>query len=263
MDERYKPYVKRVVCWFSCGATSAVAAKLAIKRYGNDYPVVVAYCDTGSEHPDNERFMRDCEEWFGCEVLTLKHPKHEDIWDVFESRRYIVGPGGAPCTMLLKRDVRGVFESPNEDLQVWGFDGGELERVENFKVNNPEVMLDCPLIDDGLSKAHCLSILGGVGIEIPAMYRLGYNNSNCLGCVKGQQWYWNKVRHDFPDVFARMAKLEREIGAAINKSYAGDGKRKRVFLDELDPEAGRESPDVMSCDLFCSSEAEEVAKDLE
>ena len=24
-----------------------------------------------------------------------------------------------------------------------------------------------------------------MGIEIPVMYRLGYNNNNCVGCVKG------------------------------------------------------------------------------
>jgi murein DD-endopeptidase MepM/ murein hydrolase activator NlpD len=28
-------------------------------------------CDTGSEHPDNERFMRDCEEWFGKKVSKI------------------------------------------------------------------------------------------------------------------------------------------------------------------------------------------------
>ena len=49
-----------------------------------------------------------------------------------------------------------------------------------------------------------------------------------------------------------MAKVEREIGAAINKSYAGDGLRKRVFLDELDTCAGRyESEPSISCGAVC------------
>ena len=55
---------KRIVCWFSCGAASAVATKLAIKRHGTDN-LYVGYQDTGSEHPDNRRFLKDCEEWFG------------------------------------------------------------------------------------------------------------------------------------------------------------------------------------------------------
>jgi hypothetical protein len=90
------------------------------------------------------------------------------------------------------------------------------------------------------------------GIEIPAMYKLGYTNNNCIGCVKGQQGYWNKIRIDFPEVFERMAKLERELNVAINKTYAGDGKRKRVFLDELDPQAGRYTMEPnIECGVLC------------
>ena len=103
-----------------------------------------------------------------------------------------------------------------------------------------------------MTKQHCHDAITLAGIETPAMYRLGYKNNNCIGCVKGQQGYWNKIRKDFPDAFQQMAKLERELGVAINKSYAGDGKRKRVFLDELDPSAGRleAEPDI-ECGVIC------------
>ena len=84
------------------------------------------------------------------------------------------------------------------------------------------------------------------------MYKLGYPNNNCIGCVKGQAGYWNKIRQDFPDVFNRMAQVERELDAAINKSYAGDGKRKRIFLDEMSPSFGKElKPIVESCSFMC------------
>jgi 3'-phosphoadenosine 5'-phosphosulfate sulfotransferase (PAPS reductase)/FAD synthetase len=46
----------RVICRFSCGAASAVATKLAIEKYGK---VEIYYNDTGSEHEDNPRFMKD------------------------------------------------------------------------------------------------------------------------------------------------------------------------------------------------------------
>jgi hypothetical protein len=46
----------RIVSWFSCGAASAVATKLAIRECGNR--VVPAYCDPGAEDEDNERFLR-------------------------------------------------------------------------------------------------------------------------------------------------------------------------------------------------------------
>ena len=66
----------RTVCWFSAGAASAVAAKLVLR----DVPdAVVAYCETGSEHPDNERFLADCSAWFDVRTfidisLSCRYP---------------------------------------------------------------------------------------------------------------------------------------------------------------------------------------------
>ena len=63
--------------------------------------------------------------------------------------------------------------------------------------------------------------------------------------------YWNHVRVTLPDVFWNMAKMEREIGGAICKTYI-DGERIPVYLDELDPNAGRyDSEPTFQCGLFC------------
>ncbi len=53
----------RTVCWFSCGAASAVATKIALKEATGE--VVIAYTEVKEEHPDNKRFLAECEEWFG------------------------------------------------------------------------------------------------------------------------------------------------------------------------------------------------------
>lgn len=50
------------IAWFSCGITSAVACKLAIL---NDSEVEPVYIEIDSAHPDNERFIADCELWYG------------------------------------------------------------------------------------------------------------------------------------------------------------------------------------------------------
>ena len=76
-----------------------------------------------------------------------------------------------------------------------------------------------------LTKEDTHAILNRLGIRRPAMYDLGYQNNNCIGCVKGGMGYWNKIRKDFPEVFERRAKLEREIEHSCIKG---------VFLDELD-----------------------------
>jgi len=244
-----KPF--RIVCWFSCGAASAVATKLAIEKYG---AVSIVYCDTGSEHPDNPRFLKDCEKWFGLPVEILRSKKYADTWDVFEKTRYLAGVKGARCTTELKKVLRDAYQII-DDVQIFGFDSTETERAKKFQDNNPEVTLSMPLIEENISKSKCFEILRGASIALPAMYLLGYKNNNCIGCVKGQSGYWNKIRKDFPEVFERMAKMERKLNVALNKSYAGDRKRKRVFLDELDPNAGRyESELSLSCGLLCGTE---------
>ena len=49
----------RIVCWFSCGAASAVATKLAIADNAGRFPLIVARCIVREEHPDNDRFAAD------------------------------------------------------------------------------------------------------------------------------------------------------------------------------------------------------------
>ena len=84
------------------------------------------------------------------------------------------------------------------------------------------------------------------GIELPAMYKLGYNNSNCIGCVKGGMGYWNKIRKDFPEIFEETAKVERMVGRSCMKGQ---------FLDELDPERGRhEDISLPECGVVCPVE---------
>ena len=239
----------RTLIWFSCGAASAVAAKLAVAKYPD---AEVLYCDTlAYEHPDNARFMADVGRWVGKEVTLLKSEKYKDIFDVFDKTGWLIGTGGARCTTELKKNVRKAYERPT-DLHIFGMTADEHERIDRFEDQNSDTKVEWVLADAGITKSDCYKMLQQAGIELPEMYKLGYNNNNCIGCVKGQSGYWNKIRIDFPESFDRMAKQERKMNVAINKSYAGDGKRKRVFLDELDPKAGRgvPLPDI-ECGAIC------------
>lgn len=244
--------IKRIVCWFSCGSTSAVATKLTIEKYKDQYPIVVAYCDTGSEHPDNKRFLLDCEKWFGLPVTILQNPKYHDIYDVYKAFDFIVNKNiGYKCSYELKKVVRRNFEDLDGDLQIFGFDSKEKRRADRFEKNNPEVTVEFPLIEKNISKSDCIHKLMSVGIEIPMMYKLGYINNNCIGCVRGAKGYWNKIRRDFPDVFEKMAKEERRLGFALNQKTE-NGEMRRIFLDELDPEDGNYKSELpIQCGLFC------------
>jgi len=110
-----------------------------------------------------------------------------------------------------------------------------------------------PLIERKLTKGNCVAILLKNNIELPWMYRAGYNNNNCIGCVKGGKGYWNKVRKDFPKTFWEMAGAERLAGYSCIKD---------TFLDELKEHEGRMTKEVIpECGVFCNVELEDIEHD--
>ena len=242
----------RVLSWFSCGSASAVAAKLVVEKYGDRCEVL--YCDTlAYEHPDNTRFMADVEQWIGVPIKILKSDAYTDIFDVFTRTRWLVGPRGARCTTELKKNVRTAYQRP-DDLHVFGLTADEAGRAGRFLRTNHDLSIELPLVAAGITKSQCHQRIAAAGIAAPMMYRLGYKNNNCIGCVKGGMSYWNKIRRDFPEAFERMAKMERELDAAICKrEKLANGKRTRVrvFLDELKPDMQDNVPLDMECGVTC------------
>jgi len=227
-----------------------VATKLALQ----ETPLEIVYCHVQEEHPDNLRFKNDCEKWFGQEIKVIRNEKYNgSIYEVFEKTRYIVGVAGAPCTRLLKKEMRKEFERPG-DRQVFGYTVEEQDRVDRFIDANNDVNLWSILIDKGLTKQDCLAILQRAGIELPVMYKLGYQNNNCIGCVKGGLGYWNKIRVDFPDQFNRMAEMEKKINAKILK-HNGE----RIWLTDLPKDAGDyPTEQAIECGIFCQMAEDDI-----
>lgn len=249
----------RIIAWFSCGAASAVAAKLMLEKYGSRVQVV--NCDMrADEHEDNERFLLDAQEWLGVEIKRIKSPKYTGIDDVFERARFMAGPAGARCSTEMKKVPRFAFQDA-ADVHVFGYTVEEAARIARFEQGNPELFCEWPLRDAGLSKQDCFRILEDAGIRRSAMYDLGYKNANCVGCVKSTSApYWNRVRRTHPGVFELRARRSRELNVRLIQITVG-GKRERIYLDELTPEMGKQEVEVdMSCGPFCAApEVKETA----
>lgn len=231
---------KLKVCWLSAGVSSFIAGYLA--RHTVDQFI---YIDVEDQHRDSLRFVRDCEAALGKRVDVLQ-PEYRNVENVVRQFRFIKSAYGAKCTEVLKKRVRKEWEYAHQNFDityVWGMDCNERGRAERICDTMPQFHHEFQLIDSGLTKEDAHGICRKLGIRRPAMYDLGYSNNNCIGCVKGGMGYWNKIRVDFPEVFAARARLEREIGHSCLNG---------VFLDELDPAAGRMSEEIMDdCGIFC------------
>lgn len=236
--------MSKIISWFSCGADSAIATLLAIRTLKD---VDIIRIETGSEHPDNERFMHDCEILYNKKIRVVKSQKYTSVINVIQDRRFINSPNGAACTYELKKKVRYNIEDEYKswDGQIFGFDISETLRATRFVEQYPAAKAIFPLIENNLSKSDCLAILQHHNIKLPKMYRLGYSNNNCIGCVKGGKGYWNAIRHDFPATFEEMAQIERQIGHSCIKD---------CFLDELPTAAGTRKTILPECSIFCPIE---------
>ena len=240
---------RRKVSWFSCGAASAVATKLT-------NPDEIVYCDTGSEDIDNLRFLSDCEKWFGKKVRFIHSEKYLDTWEVWEDRKYIAGISGAPCTGELKIKPRLAFQRP-DDIHIFGYtsDPSDIKRAEALRENYPELEIRTPLIDAGLNKQACLSLIDGSGIKPPRVYAMGFTNANCIPCCKATSpAYWALIRKEFPDKFNRMAELSRKFGARLARVNG-----QRVFIDEVPDDQETTKPLSPECDFLCSLAEQEIS----
>ena len=228
------------VCWISAGVSSFIAGWLT----KNDVDRFI-YIDVENQHSDSIRFIKDCEKVLGKKIEIIQSQYHS-VQNVISAFRFINGIHGAKCTEVLKKRVRKEWEYNHRDYEityVWGFDCTEKHRADRMQETMIEFHHEFPLIEKGLTKEDAHGMLATLGIKRPLMYDLGYKNNNCIGCVKGGMGYWNKIRVDFPDVFQRMANLEREVGHSCLNG---------IYLDELQPDRGRIDDEVMEeCSIMC------------
>lgn len=243
-----------IAVWFSCGAASAAALKLTVEEYGAGN-VRAVNNPVAEEHEDNRRFLIDVQEWVGIEIETAINPKFPDarcvdVWDKSKAMSILVPGKGAvaPCTDKLKKDARYAWEAINKpEWHVLGFTIDERKRHERFTLTERENVIPV-LIDAGMTKDDCGYMVRAAGLNLPKMYRLGYPNANCIGCVKATSpTYWNLVRETHPHIFKERAEQSRRLGSKLVRV-----RGERIFLDELDAGAkGRPLKSMPDCDIFC------------
>lgn len=238
------------VAWRSAGITSAVTCYLALK-INPDVRLVYQHIDDA--HPDNIRFMAECEKWYGKKIEVIKSKKYDSVSEVIQETGFVNGAYGARCTLELKKQVRIDFQNANSiTAQYFGFEYSikQINRAVRFYDKYKDLNPIFLLIEEKLDKNECAGIIINAGIELPEMYKLGYENNNCIGCTKGGKGYWNKIRVDFPDAFQQRA---------IDERVAGHSCIKGVFLDELKPHIGKKTKIVIpECGAFCQSEFKDV-----
>lgn len=192
---------------------------------------------------------------FGREIVTLRNEKYNaSAIQVWRRRQYIKGRSGAPCSQELKRKLLEEWELPG-DVMVFGYTMEEADRLDDFRERNPDRPVLAPLIERGLGKEDCKAMIERAGIQLPYMYRLGYDNANCIGCPKGGEGYWRAIREDFPEHFEAVCALQNEIGPGswFLRYRSGPRINERFPLRDLPAGEARRNESLPSCSFFCEA----------
>lgn len=251
--------MSRVNAWVD-GVNSVV---MAFHELQTNPDLNLVHCDLGdSVHEDSHRFINDVERWLGKPIVRIRSEEYATIDEVFEKRRYLSGPNGAPCTGAMKVVPRMNYQLPS-DMHLWGYtaDKTDAKRFTRMVEGYPLLHQRAPLIEMGLTKKNTHAILASHGIKRPYVYEIGMPNGNCPGCVKSSSpAYWALIRKFFPLVFARRNAQCRRFGAkiVILRQEIVNGKRVniRCYPDEipLDHPTKVRGADFGGCGFHCPTE---------
>jgi len=218
----------------SGGSASAVAANRVLERYPTD--TVLWFADTLWEDPDLHRFLRDLEQHWGRSII--RHVEGLTPLQVAEKRKIIPNQRLAPCSLVLKIEpFRRYIKAQPKPLTIHlGLDWTEMHRMEAPKRRYEElqgISVDFPLMWEPIETRPYSEVVKEWGIEIPALYKLGFPHNNCGGrCVRQGNKEWARLQQTHPERYAEVEKWEQEQqakgGARANYAIARDQRNKQV-----------------------------------
>lgn len=244
----------------SGGVASAVAAERAIERHGRD-AVTLWFSDVKWEDADNYRFLRDCIQRWGGEMVTYADGRTP--LQVAEDKQIIPNQRIAPCSLELKIKpfVRFLKPQPKPLTVLLGLDWKEQHRMARPKANYEAidgVSVDYPLMWEPLIYTPYQEVVRSWGIEPPRMYAAGFSHANCGGrCVKQGVGDWNRLRFWEPTRFAEVRDWEQAQRAkggaratyAIARDFKG-GDVKPLTLAEIEARALPSEDEPSQDDMF-------------
>jgi hypothetical protein len=161
-------------------------------------------------------------------------------------------PGTRQCTDVFKIKVvrrwlrdNGVTKKQPATVLV-GFSTDEMQRVNNRRLSPYEIP-EHPLLNLGLNREACKSVIRNAGLPIPG-------KSACYFCPFHRPTEWSRLRRDEPALFIKSVALERLLNERrdrLGKDHvylSGFGKSLDDAIAETPPELPFDEIGSQSCD---------------
>ena len=259
-----KPYR---ICHLSAGVASWMAAKRTVERYGPEM-VLLLFADTLIESAGAYAFLEACVANIGTVYGFHRLSDGRTPWQVFRDERFLGNSRVDPCSRILKRELLAKWIedrfTPENCVQVFGFDWSEGDRFERLQKRFDPWPVDAPLLEPPyLEKRQIVQKARDAGLPISPMYELGFDHDNCGGrCVKAGQAHYAKLFHVLPSVYAEVESEENALrGLLGNVSILKDrtgGESRPLPLGEFRARIEAKNFDTFdfgACSCFAPVEA--------
>jgi hypothetical protein len=236
--------VNRVDVWSFGGGVQSAALAVLVVRGLVPRPDLVVIADTGREASATWAYLdaviRPYLDLVGLEVCVASHELAKV--DLYSHHGHLLlpawsGAGGKLrtfCSAEWKRDVvsrwlrrRGVLQ-----CRSWlGISADEAERVSRPRKKWLDLWF--PLVDLGITRPACLSIVAAAGLPRPP-------RSSCWCCPHRGDAEWRELRDNWPADWRRAVELDEAVHDA-DVAGGGDGLRlhvSRMPLSTVDLDGG-------------------------
>jgi hypothetical protein len=246
----------KIAVSFSGGRTSAVMTKMLLDQKKDTHNIVVVFANTGCEHEDTLKFVKDCDDYWGFNTVWLEAVR--DPRKGFGTRHKIVNfetasRDGKPyeeaikkhgifnmarpsCTSYLKTEVIesylksiGFFRGKKLNYQTAiGIRADEIDRMSANKEKNGIIY---PLIDLGIKKDDVLEFM----LRAPFDLKVPENLGNCVWCWKKSFRILVDIAKKYPECFDFPKRMEQEYGIHPTLKWEKEARRpdgKMTFFRE-------------------------------
>ncbi len=255
---------------FSGGQTSGLMAYLVHKQFGETHEIVTTFANTGQEHEETLRFVHECDQYFGWNVVWIEAEVHHGkrkgcthrITDYYNAKRKgepfeeVIKKYGLPnngyfhCTRELKiNPMHSYLKSlwkPDLYTTCIGIRADEMDRMNRKR---KELRFWYPLVNSGWTRKH----VDDWWDQQP--FKLGIENymGNCVWCYKKSFKKLKRIAIESPQWFEFPKRMEE-----LHKNSGAGGERKifRNHTTTLELLANAESEDEAdsiagSCEQGC------------
>lgn len=233
---------KPLLISFSGGQTSAYMTWLLINHKPNliaDYNPYIVFANTGFEHPETLEFIKNCQDYFGWDIVWLEAEinMQKGVGTKYRIVNYeIASRNGEPFENMVKKYGIPCVKSPHctrelkqAPIRAWCKDNlgksiidtaigiriDEPKRINRDTANKFKLMY--PLYDDEpTSKQDIIEFWEDMPFKLNIPNFLG----NCIACFKKSDTKLLKIMEEYPNAFNFLEQMEQRYSTIKNgKTY--------------------------------------------